>query len=29
MNYRNPELRDRLASEYVIGTLHGLAPTTF
>ena len=25
MNYRRPELRDRLASEYVLGTLHGRA----
>lgn len=29
MNYRNPELRDRLASEYVLGTLTGLARKSF
>ena len=25
MNYRRPQLRDRLAAEYVLGTLHGAA----
>ena len=25
MNYRQPELCDRLAAEYVLGTLHGRA----
>ncbi len=29
MNYRHPELRDRLASEYALGTLHGLARKRF
>ena len=29
MNYRNPRLRDRLASEYVLGTLHGRARARF
>ena len=29
MNYNRPELRDRLASEYVLGTLHGRARTRF
>lgn len=29
MNYREPALRDRLASEYAIGTLHGLARQRF
>ena len=29
MNYRNPILRDRLASEYVLGTLAGLARKRF
>lgn len=29
MNYRNPILRDRLASEFALGTLHGLARKRF
>ncbi len=29
MNYRHPELRDRLASEYALGTLHGMARKRF
>ena len=29
MNYRDPQLRDRLASEYALGTLHGLARKRF
>ena len=29
MNYRNPQLRDRLASEYALGTLHGRARKRF
>ena len=29
MNYRRPALRDRLASEYVLGTLHGRARARF
>ncbi len=29
MNYRNPQLRDRLASEYALGTLHGPARKRF
>jgi anti-sigma-K factor RskA len=29
MNYRDPQLRDRLAGEYALGTLHGLARKRF
>jgi len=29
MNYNRPDLRDRLASEYVLGTLHGRARARF
>src|SRR5215217_7020781 len=29
MNYNHPELQQRLASEYVLGTLHGLARKRF
>lgn len=29
MNYRNPQLRDRMASEYALGTLHGRARKRF